>query len=346
MSYTVSAISRRDRLGMEQVDALLEREGIRRDGNLDYTCGVFDEDDRLAATGSTFGNTLRCLAVDSAYQGEGLMNLLVTHLVERQAERGNFHLFVYTKCRTAKYFRDLGFYEIARVEGQVSFLENRAGGFAGFCRRLEKDRRPGKSAAIVMNANPFTLGHRYLVERAAAENDNVHLFLLSEDASLVPFSARKEMVLKGTRDLKNVICHDSGPYIISAATFPSYFLKDQEAVILGHARLDLALFPPIARALGVTARYVGEEPRSLVTGLYNRVMAEELPKAGIDCVVLPRKTLGEVPISASDVRKAIHDGHLEQIRELVPESTWDYFHSPQAEAVLRAIRLSGETVHY
>ena len=346
MSDTIEMIRPGDTRMWKKVDALLEQEGIRRDGNLDYTCGLFDEDYNLCATGSTFGSTLRCFAVDKRRQGEGLMNQVVNHLVERQAERGLFHLFVYTKTASAKFFRDMGFTEIAQVAGTLSFLENRRNGFQSYCAALEKQRREGRSAVIVMNANPFTLGHRYLVEKAAKENDTVHLFVLSEDASLVPFPVRWKLVTEGVADLPNVVCHQSGPYIISSATFPSYFLKDEAAVIEGHARLDLALFRSIAEALGATARYVGEEPTSQVTGLYNRVMAEELPKMGIDCVIVPRKELGDSAISASTVRKYIHDGHMENIRPLVPESTWAFFQSPEAEPVIRAIRGSGDVVHY
>ena len=135
MSYTLSKIHPDDRRGMAQVRALLEQEGISLDGNLDYTCGLFDEDDNLAATGSSFGSTLRCFAVDRAHQGEGLLNQIVSHLVERLTGQGRTHLFVYTKVSAAKFFQDLGFYEIARVEGALAFLENRKNGFARFCAR-------------------------------------------------------------------------------------------------------------------------------------------------------------------------------------------------------------------
>ena len=346
MSDTLETIQSWDKAAWRQVNALLEQEGIRRDANLDYTCGIFDEDRRLAATGSVFGNTLRCFAVDKSRQGEGLLNQIVSHLMNYAAERGLFHLFVYTKVKSAKFFRDLGFYEIARVEGTLSFLENRPHGFQDYCANLSKSRREGKSAAIVMNANPFTLGHRHLVERAARETGTVHLFVLSEDASLVPFSVRWKLVNEGVADLPNVVCHQSGPYIISSATFPSYFLKDEEAVIQGHARLDLNLFGSIAQALDVTARYVGEEPTSQVTGLYNQIMTQELPKAGVRCVVVPRLEQGGGAVSASTVRKLIHDVRLEDIRPLVPESTWNYFTLTEAAPVIQTIRESRQVVHY
>ena len=208
--YTISQVYPTDKTVLAQIDTLLGQEGIRRDGNLDYICAMFDEEYNVIGTGSCFGNTLRCFAVSSAHQGEGLLNQIITHLIEVQCARGNMHLFLYTKVKSSKFFGDLGFYEIARVEDTL------------------------------------------------------------EDASLVPFAVRRKLVEAGVAHLPNVVLHDSGPYIISNATFPSYFLKDEAAVIDGHARLDLAVFTKIAAALNITARYVGEEPTSQVTGIPSR----------------------------------------------------------------------------
>ena len=191
MDDILTSISASDTRAQKQVDALLEQEGIQRDGNLDYTCGLFDEDWKLVATGSCFGSTMRCLAVDRGRQGEGLLNRVVSHLVAIQVQRGNSHLFLYTKPQSAEFFGDLGFYEVARVEGRLVFMENRRHGFDRYCAVLEQSRREGRSAAIVMNANPFTLGHLHLVERAASENDTLHLFILSEEAGPIPFLIRR-----------------------------------------------------------------------------------------------------------------------------------------------------------
>ena len=346
MAYSISRVSPGDQRALRQVDALLQQEGIQRDGNLDYIAAMYDEDYHVIATGSCFGNTLRCFAVSHEHQGEGLLNQVITHLIEVQHERGNLSLFLYTKIASAKFFGDLGFYEIARVDGTLVFMENRRDGFARYLKRLEKTRTEGQSAALVMNANPFTLGHQYLAETAAAQCDTLHLFIVSEDKSLVPFAVRKELIKAGTAHLPNVVLHDSGPYIISSATFPSYFLKDEAAVIAGHARLDLEIFKKIAAALNVTARFVGEEPTSQVTGLYNEIMAQELPKAGIACHIIPRKTVDAQVISASTVRKALKEGDMETFRRLVPETTAAWFESPEAAVVLERIRHADEVVHY
>ena len=344
MSDTLTAIAAYDRRAQAQLDGLLRRAGIRRDGHLDYSCGIFDDDWRLIATGSCFHNTIRCLAVAEEHQGEGLLNRVVTHLIEVQAERGNFHVFLYTKPQSARFFADLGFYEIARVDGLV-FMENRRDGFGAYLRGLRRTPA-GQTAAVVMNANPFTLGHRCLVERAAGENDYVHLFLLSEEAGPIPFAVRRRLVGEGVADLPNVVLHDSGPYIISAATFPSYFLKDGDDAIRAHAALDLTIFGAIARELGITVRYVGREPTSRVTALYNELMAEQLPRQGVRCVILPRLEVNGRVVSASAVRQAIHDGVPETVADMLPPATYRYFTSRESEGVARAIQAMADAVHY
>ncbi|MBT9779294.1 [citrate (pro-3S)-lyase] ligase [Clostridium sp. MCC353] len=346
--YTISRIDYKNKREMKQLDALLEKEGIERDKNLEYTAGLFDEDYQLAATGSCFFNTLRCLAVDSSHQGEGLLNQIISHLIEFQYGRGITNLFLYTKCATAKFFKDLGFYEIARVDGKVVFMENRRDGFSGYLNRLVMEsQEPGPvTGAVVMNANPFTLGHQYLVETAAAACDVLHVFVVSEDVSLIPFSVRFQLVKEGTAHLSNVICHETGSYMISNATFPSYFLKDSDTVIRSHAKLDIEIFVKIARSLGITKRFVGEEPFSQVTGIYNEVMKEELEQNGLECRIIPRKENSGGAISASRVRLMIKENRLEELKQSVPETTYRYFISSQAEPVIKRIQSADEVVHY
>lgn len=358
--YAISQIYPSDRRANTQINELLLAEGIRRDANLDYTCGMYDEEMNIIATGSCFGNTLRCMAVSNAHQGEGLMNQIVTHLISIQFERGNTHLFLYTKCNSAKFFGDLGFYEIARIDGQIVFMENRKTGFTSYLEKLKKeteqsevfrqfscnDSAKTKIAALVMNANPFTLGHQYLVEKAASENDILHLFIVSEDQSLVPFSVRNKLVLEGTAHLKNIIYHESGPYIISNATFPSYFQKDADAVMESHANLDLTIFVRIAQTLGINYRYVGEEPNSQVTGIYNEIMAKKLPENQIACKIIPRKEANGSVISASTVRTALKSGKMELLKTLVPETTLRYFQSEEAAPVIEKIKAAQNVVHH
>ena len=324
--YIISEIRDSDTRSRKKQQELLIQEGIDRDGHLDYSVGLFDDDYNIVATGSCYRNTLRCMAVSSNHQGEGLMNEVVSHLTEKEMERGYRDLFLYTKVKSAKFFNDLGFYEIARVEDHLVFMENKRDGFQSYLCNLEKEYVEGDSiAAIVMNANPFTLGHRYLVEKAARENDVVHLFVVSEDISEVPFSIRYDLVKKGVADLDNVYVHESGDYIISSATFPSYFLKEEGLVAKTHARLDIEIFKRIARTLNITRRYVGTEPLSVTTNLYNEVMKKELNTEDLECVVVPRKENESGVISASKVRELIKESNFAELKKYVPATTYDYY---------------------
>lgn len=344
--YTAEELRRGDIRAQKQMDALLEAEGIARDRNLTYSAGIFDEDGKLIATGSLFENTLRCLAVDSAHRGEGLMADIVSHLVQVQLERGHTHLFLYTKCESAKFFSPLGFSEIARVDGRLVFMENRRDGFSRYLKSLAPCAGDAPGAALVMNANPFTLGHAHLLRRAAAENARVVLFVLSEDRSLVPFADRLAMVRAAAAQYANVQVVSSGSYMISAATFPSYFLKDDALVVRTHARLDATLFARIAAALNLTRRYVGEEPFSPTTSAYNDALASVLPQAGIELVIVPRAEESGVAISASHVRQLIHDGRMEEIRPLVPPSTYAYLTGSAGQTAVRRIMAADDVIHH
>ena len=341
---TISKIHPNDKSSNKMILKLLNAEGIKKDRNLDYTCAAYDSDYNIIGTGSCFGNTLRCLAVSNEHRGEGLTNKIISHLIEYQFARGNFHLFIYTKFSTYHLFKDLGFYEIVRIKDQIVFMENKKTGFNDYLNNLAKTKinynNAKKISAIVMNANPFTLGHLFLIEKASKENDILHLFIVSEDKSIVPFNIRKKLIKEGTAHLDNIIYHDTGPYIISSSTFPSYFQKDEKDVIESHANLDIEIFVKIAKVLDISARYVGEEPTSLVTGIYNQLMEKKLPENGINCVVVKRKEIlgGNGIISASEVRKKIKEGKIEDIKNMVPDCTYKFFSSEEGKNVVDKIK--------
>ena len=346
MGVYLAGITPADVSAFGQMEQLLQRTGLRLDKNLDYSCGLFDDDGCLLAVGSSFGCTLRCLAVAPEHRGEGLMNLVVTHLVERLVERGTSRVFLCTKYSNAPFFRGLGFCEIVQSEDGICFMENRRGAFDAYLQRLAGLRIEGRSAAVVMHANPFTLGHRYLLERAAADNDRVYLFLLSEETGPIPFSVRKELVLRNIADMPQVLCLDAGPYMISSATFPSYFVPDDDEAILAHAGIDLKIFLRVAEVLGIGARYVGEEKSSHVTAVYNHMMSRLLPPRGVDVCEIPRLTKDGVVVSASSVRQAIHDGDPETLRLMLSDPSLRYWESAEARPVVEAIRRMASPRHH
>jgi [citrate (pro-3S)-lyase] ligase len=176
--------------------------------------------------------------------------------------------------------------------------------------------------AIVMNCNPFTLGHLYLAEYAASKVDRLYIFVVEEDKSFFAFADRFEMVKNGVSHLPNVTVLPSGQFIISRITFEAYFSKDelQDAVI--DPSRDIELFgQKIAPALSITVRFVGEEPLDKVTNQYNSAMKLMLPKYGVEVSTIPRKEFGGAPISASRVRKLLAAKDLEGISDLVPQTT-------------------------
>ncbi len=202
-------------------------------------------------------------------------------------------------------------------------LENRPHGFESFSAGCSGAWR---QTAIVMNANPFTLGHRRLVETACRENDTVHLFLVSEDVSQFSFSVRKQLVEQGTRDLHNLIFHETGSYLISTAVFPSYFFPSSEAITQIQAALDCKVFLRIAQALDVTSRYVGQEPFSPTTAVYNEMLRRILPEHGVTLREIPRfsadNTVISAPRCAASLRAPKSGFQAHQLLPPPPISIW------------------------
>ncbi|MDE5931765.1 MAG: adenylyltransferase/cytidyltransferase family protein [Lachnospiraceae bacterium] len=180
-----------------------------------------------------------------------------------------------------------------------------------------------KIGSIVMNCNPFTYGHRYLIEESLKIVDFLIIFVVEEDRSLFSFEERFSMIYEGTKDLKNVMVVPSGSFILSQTTFPEYFVKEADEDIVQNVENDITLFAEkIAPQLKIGYRFVGEELEDMVTNEYNSAMKRILPLNGIELVEIPRKKLGKRCISASLVRKCLEDYDVEKLFELVPNTTW------------------------
>lgn len=352
----------------EMWTALLLKQGIRPEENLDATYGMF-EGETLIATGSRFQNILKCIAVDPAYQGGAVFNELLSELINEVYRQGYDRCYLYTKPASKTAFSYLGFREIESVEDKLCFMERATRGFDDFLQTLreetlsaeegrkksgaddslaegfaedrptvEKSRDDRTVAAIVMNANPFTKGHLALVEKAYAESDVLHIFVLSEDLSAFPQSVRKRLVIEGTAHLPHVFVHDTEGYMVSAATFPSYFLKEDDDVTSIQATLDAKIFKfHIAPALDIDTRFVGDEPFSRATNLYNEAMEKvfaDAPNPNVPkLVIIPRVASHGRAISATDVRRKFVEGDLEGLRDLVPNSTYQFLLSDEGMAL-------------
>lgn len=302
---------------------LLIRTGLEPDLQTESTVLIWDADQLIAAA-SRQGNLLKCIAVDDSRQGEGLTATLLTQLRQDAFQQGYNHLFLYTKPKNKTMFSSLFFYPIAETQ-QVLLMENRVDGIQSFLNALPAQPCSGTVGAAVMNCNPFTKGHRYLIETAAAECDRLYVFVLSEDQSVFSAADRMEMVKQGTRDLPNVTVLPTGPYLISSATFPTYFLKEREQAEQIHCLLDIEIFCNyFAPKFGITKRYVGTEPLSPITAQYNDALRQFLPGRGITLREIPRLEQSNTPVSASAVRSHIRSGEYAQLKQLLPQTTYDY----------------------
>lgn len=350
-----------------RVEAFLSANGLRL-AQLDrYVVVTRDEDaDEILAGGGLDGNVIKCVAVSESARSEGLMNILVSRLIAIAREEGRESVKAFTKPENEGIFKSLGFALIASSPNAI-LMENGRGGLPEYRKYLESLARPGRNGAIVMNANPFTKGHRYLVEQAASQVDNLYVIVVKEDRSRFPYVERKAMIEAGCAGLDNVVVCEGSDYAISAATFPTYFLKKLDDATDTQIALDLDLFVNhIAKPLGVTVRFAGSEPEDALTRRYNELMAEILPgtsvavvrqahqpdpelvkgsalrqaRRPIDFVEIPRLEQKGKPLSATSLRRALDKGGFKEAMEYIPKSTIPYLVADLAE---RALRLELDT---
>lgn len=350
-----------------RVEAFLAANGLRLAPLDRYVVVTRDEDgDEILAGGGLDGNVIKCVAVSESARSEGLMNILVSRLIVIAREEGRESVKAFTKPENEGIFKSLGFALIASSPNAI-LMENGRGGLPEYRKYLESLARPGRNGAIVMNANPFTKGHRYLVEQAASLVDNLYVIVVKEDRSRFPYVERKAMIEAGCAGLDNVVVCEGSDYAISAATFPTYFLKKLDDATDTQIALDLDLFVNhIAKPLGVTVRFAGSEPEDALTRRYNELMAEILPgtsvavvrqdhqpdpelvkgsalrqaRRPIDFVEIPRLEQNGNPISATSLRRALDKGNLKEAMEYIPKSTVPYLVADLAE---RALRLELDT---
>jgi [citrate (pro-3S)-lyase] ligase len=337
---------------------------------------VVDEGGAPIAVASLAGDVLKCVGVLPGRDGEGAAARAVSAVMAEAEAKGRKRLFVYTKPANRTIFEGLGFVmlaevqalpaiargaiarsDIARGDGArgdgVALLENDVHAFDSWVEGIRRTL-PGGTAggAVVVNCNPFTLGHRYLIERAAATcaaegvsggngagGGTLLVLVVAGDRSSFPGTVREALVRAGTSDLSNVVVASGASYCVSGATFPAYYLKRKSDAAELQAALDATLFATrIAPALGIRRRFVGTEPYCQVTSAYNRAMAAILPAHGIELVEIARLERDGAAVSASAVRAALRDGEMARVRTLVPPSTAAWLESPEAVDVLERIR--------
>lgn len=354
----------------QRIEAFLKRNGLRFD-DMHYYAAVTDDDGEMIAGGGLKGNVIKCVAVDDAHKGEAIANTLISHLIAHANEEEHSNVMLFTKPKNRQLFESLSFRLLAEAPEAV-LMETGIGGINNMVEQLKKIKEEGEvckennqgckkeektnlnittpqhlnpstpqllttttplRGVVVMNCNPFTLGHRYLIEQAAKQVERLFVMVVREDCSLFAYAERKAMVEQDVAHLKNVTVIDGSEYAISQATFPTYFLKRLDDAADTQMLLDLDLFRRhIAPALGATVRFVGTEPTDRLTRRYNQLMHEVLA----DVRETARLEKKGNAVSASRVRKAMEQGDMSTIRQLVPPTTLPYIIAHLATQALQA----------
>nr|WP_234005672.1 [citrate (pro-3S)-lyase] ligase [Lactobacillus sp. CBA3606] len=295
------------------------------DEQVDYTVGIYDGA-QLIGTGSLYQNIIKEVAIDPTATQQNLLAPLIKALLDRLDETKYESAFVYTKPMTAPYFEAMGFKVIVTTD-EVSLLEWGYPNFDDYQAYLRQYQRPSKqAAAIVMNANPFTLGHQYLIDQALKSSDVVYVFVVSEDRSQFKTATRLAMVRRAVAGNQRVVVLETAHYLVSNATFPTYFLKDQADLMLAktQARLDATLFlTKIKPVLAIQQRLVGAEPDSPVTQVYNDQLAQVFASQ-LSLTVVPRLRQAGQPISATIVRQALSNGDWATVERQVPPINYQF----------------------
>lgn len=311
-------------------------------GNIDYTMGLYD-DGQLIGTGSLGGRVMRDIAISEKYQKKGLTRRIIRNLQGESYRRGVTGNQIFTKPKNVPVFEHMGFKCVAVAEPYAALLEKGTDTLEDYLGRVRSILGTGEGknrGAIVMNCNPFTLGHRSLVEYAHNNCDEVIIFAVQEDRSIFPFSDRFSLIKQGVRDMKGVEVISGGDFIISNATFPTYFIKGTDE-LAAQTKLDATIFATrIAPALNITVRFVGEEPTDKTTLAYNNAMREVFAQNGIELKEIPREQKGNQIVSASSVRKALADDDWETVYRMVPKTTLIYLKSPAGQEVIRRIKMT------
>ena len=304
------------------VENFLAKSDLRLD-DMDYYAADRESYSMLAGGGFK-DDIIKCIAVDDSLRGTGMSQQLISHLMSQMNAQGHNNVKVFTKPGNIDIFESLGFKTLGESSKAI-LLENGLDGLSSYVSYLKSLKREGNNGIIVMNANPFTLGHQYLVEQDAAQVDKLYVIVVAEDKSLFSRDERQAMVTAGCAHLKNVTVCRGSSYIISAATFPSYFIKQASDAALAQIELDLDITARhIAPALGATVRFVGSEPSDELTRAYNSAMHDMLPQRGITVIELPRLEKEGNHISASAVRLLLENGNLLQAMKFVPSTTLPY----------------------
>ncbi|SUY48214.1 citC [citrate (pro-3S)-lyase] ligase [Clostridium putrefaciens] len=322
-----------------EVKTFLNTFNLNYEKGIDYTVVLREKDD-IVATASKSKNILKGFAINEKLQGEGITSMLVSSLLDRLFYEEIYHSFIFTKPQNIDIFSSLGFKPLYKAK-KAALLENGIYDIHDHIKKLIKNHNidiTKSRSALVMNCNPFTKGHRYLIEEASKVSNEVLVFIVEEDKSVFPFESRYNMVKEGTFDLENVKVIRGGEYIISLATFPTYFLKEEDDILKTYTDIDAGIFAKyFCKELNIDRRFVGEEPYCNVTRTYNDSLIKQLKRFNIDLTIIPRKSIQGEVISASKVRTLIKHKDINKLETFLPKVTLEFLQTKIGKEIVEDI---------
>lgn len=308
---------------LEKIRSFLLENGLKFDANITETFFI-DEADKIIASISRSGYLIKDLAVDRLYRGENLGGMLVSEILNSMRQERIFYYQVFTKTEYVPVFSSLGFKLIEKTD-KVAILE---AGESEIESEIIKMRTKIEAhfqislehadiGAIVVNCNPMTKGHFQLILESAKKHAYFLVLVVEEDQSAFSYEERLLLVKTALEPYHNIFVLPSTKYIVSALTFPSYFLKSIDEAEREHAKLDAMIFVDyFMKNLNISKRYIGSETEPVMV-TYNQLLQDYLK----DSLVLTKRfEHKENIISASLVRKLIFDNKIEAASEYVPDN--------------------------
>ncbi len=311
--------------------SLLIKEGLSFDTYVTESFLLYDQNLPIA-TFSLYHHVIKMIAIKDSYQGQNITTYIMNYLTSYLTEKGIFKYFLFTKPSQKYIFDALDFKLILETQ-EVLFYENKYQSIEDTLNDLKRqiDLPLNDVGSIVMNCNPITNGHLYLIEKASKNHETLLIFLVEENESVFSFDVRYQLIKEATKHLSNVRILLSTKYIISKATFPSYFMKDINTHTHAYMHLDIQVFIAyFMKTFNISKRYVGEEPLDPMTHLYNETMHQLLGKK---LEIIPRLSNNHQVISASYIRQLAKNKAFDEIKLLVPKPTYDYLISKEGQAL-------------
>lgn len=335
--YFASEINKRNKFETDEILSFLRKNGVIYD--FPKISFVIREEGEIIATASMDDKVMKYFYVQDEYKGQGLMSILYNELVNYAMDNNILDYYVFTKPKNLELFTGLGLRKVISTD-KVLLLEGGFGNYESWVSNIRKklDKNAVNRGAIVANANPLTRGHKYLIEYAMKKVDELIVFVVEEDKSMFTTEERFNIIKDEFKD-SNIKVVLGGPYIISSATFPTYFLKKVDDFTEIYTELDAKLFSEkIAKDLRIKIRFVGDEPTDELTSRYNKSLKKYCEKDDLEVEIIERLKNDEGYISASELREFLKEGKLEAALKIAAPSTARYLQSEKGAEKINKIR--------